>query len=136
MEQQQQQVDDDGGTDEEEETQEFVDVPESFVAEAHLQMMVDGPTDAVMTSNVGPGIQLDFVEAGRQQEERIASGYAVHAHGAGLLADCALHAGVFMSAGRSTWSTPSRPPCRTTLPLISPSSTSTIRPQSSRHTER
>ena len=33
-----------------------------------------------MTSNVGPGIQLDFVDSGRQQEERIASGYAVRAH--------------------------------------------------------
>ena len=75
----QQQVVDDGGTNDEERTTQE-DTAELLAMEDQ-QMMVDAPTD-VLTSNVGPGsgIQLDFVEVARQQESRIASGYAVRVH--------------------------------------------------------
>eukprot|EP01043_Picozoa_sp_COSAG02_P047509 COSAG02_NODE_4562_length_5215_cov_2.705043_7_plen_79_part_00 len=73
----QQQVVDDGGTNDEERTTQE-DTAELLTMEDQ-QMMVDAPTD-VLTSNVGPGIELDFVEVARQQESRIASGYAVSLH--------------------------------------------------------
>ena len=67
---------DDGGTNDEGRMQE--DTAELLMMEGQ-QMMVDAPATDVLTSNVGPGIQLDFVEVA-QQESRIASGYAVRVH--------------------------------------------------------